>query len=628
MLREQYLRLENQLACLETKYRQALAACEKGKNDFITRLLKTVGNLFNNLQYSDLRVLLEGGYHLNCHKFIFFARSDKWGVGIDDICVEELDLSDIKYEVAYVMIRWVYTDEFDTDVDDTFIIDLLGASQRYNLQSLSNRCEKVLMTFVDEANCEQYLSLAREKEIRAVLLDKFCAKFIKNHTDHDVANETKKVQVDSVHTATDSMEKTELSACENEDFVEDDTITETLSTDHSESVMLYVMDEQLNNKLSPNQQNITVSENNDLNVVEEQASETDDVTGSINVDKIASTSVMDKCEANIDDEVSIDYEGGNDENTFEIDNREIKQKKIHKCDICQKILKHAYLLNEHRWLHTGEKPFKCKYCSKRFRSQGTLTEHIRIHTREKRYKCDVCDLSFISSTTRRVHKRLHVNPKPHVCSYCYRSFMSVDKLDNHVKTHTSLDSFKCDSCEETFSTKASLARHVVKLHTEKPHSCHICGKSYARVCNLNLHIESHTGINPAPYDFVPKAIRVYDERTDTSRLMYQCDYCDQKKYSMVALNEHLRIHNGVKPFKCDICDKSFTFVRQLKPHLRMHSGERPYRCEECDKSFTSSMYLQRHRKTHSTDKQYQCDLCGKAFSLMIYLTKHVKKVHV
>ncbi|XP_050396077.1 rabankyrin-5 isoform X3 [Patella vulgata] len=305
MLREQYLRLENQLACLETKYRQALAACEKGKNDFITRLLKTVGNLFNNLQYSDLRVLLEGGYHLNCHKFIFFARSDKWGVGIDDICVEELDLSDIKYEVAYVMIRWVYTDEFDTDVDDTFIIDLLGASQRYNLQSLSNRCEKVLMTFVDEANCEQYLSLAREKEIRAVLLDKFCAKFIKNHTDHDVANETKKVQVDSVHTATDSMEKTELSACENEDFVEDDTITETLSTDHSESVMLYVMDEQLNNKLSPNQQNITVSENNDLNVVEEQASETDDVTGSINVDKIASTSVMDKCEANIDDEIYV-----------------------------------------------------------------------------------------------------------------------------------------------------------------------------------------------------------------------------------------------------------------------------------------------------------------------------------
>jgi uncharacterized Zn-finger protein len=50
------------------------------------------------------------------------------------------------------------------------------------------------------------------------------------------------------------------------------------------------------------------------------------------------------------------------------------------CQICNKKFANASTLQEHLFIHTGEKPFKCRICGARFRQSSLLSLHKRSHT--------------------------------------------------------------------------------------------------------------------------------------------------------------------------------------------------------------------------------------------------------
>jgi len=51
-----------------------------------------------------------------------------------------------------------------------------------------------------------------------------------------------------------------------------------------------------------------------------------------------------------------------------------------------------------------------------------------------------------------------------------------------------------------------------------------------------------------------------------------CDYCNQVFSYPSAMENHIRIHTGEKPFKCGICDKTFAQKSSLNKHLLTHSN--------------------------------------------------------
>jgi hypothetical protein len=61
-------------------------------DNFISRLLKTIGELFDKDLYSDLRVALKDGQRLRAHKFVLDARSKNWD-SQNLSSISELDLS-------------------------------------------------------------------------------------------------------------------------------------------------------------------------------------------------------------------------------------------------------------------------------------------------------------------------------------------------------------------------------------------------------------------------------------------------------------------------------------------------------------------------------------------------------
>ncbi|CAI2387810.1 unnamed protein product [Moneuplotes crassus] len=81
--------------------------------------------------------------------------------------------------------------------------------------------------------------------------------------------------------------------------------------------------------------------------------------------------------------------------------------------------------------------------------------------------------------------------------------------------------------------------------------------------------------------------------------------------------------------KYDNCNREFTKIWNLVDHVRMHEGIRPYKCSFCSKAFTQKGNLKKHSKQHQHKsieerRQFQCQVCKKRYTEKYNLTAHLR----
>ncbi|ROI47833.1 Zinc finger protein 554 [Anabarilius grahami] len=147
---------------------------------------------------------------------------------------------------------------------------------------------------------------------------------------------------------------------------------------------------------------------------------------------------------------------------------------------------------------------------------------------------------------------------------------------------------------QTFSKSLS---KTLQKNTECPE----CGRVLSNASALENHMRLHTGERP-----------------------YTCSQCGKAFPSVRGLNRHVKVHAEEKRYQCEECGKSFVYHFTLTKHQLIHSGERPFPCKVCGKRFLAKADRSTHMRMHTGEKPFSCTLCGKKFKHRVALNMHMQ----
>lgn len=169
--------------------------------------------------------------------------------------------------------------------------------------------------------------------------------------------------------------------------------------------------------------------------------------------------------------------------------------------------------------------------------------------------------------------------------------------------------FPCEYCSDlAFPLVPQLISHHKEKHQRKP-----------KTIENGTHETSTRDVKS------PSSRRGGGYQTSNRPRHYLCEVCGKSYTQSSHLWQHLRFHQGVKPFACSVegCERRFTIRPDLNDHIRKcHTGERPFLCTICGKRFlTGSVYYQ-HRLIHRGERRYGCEECGKHFYRADALKNH------
>ena len=99
--------------------------------------------------------------------------------------------------------------------------------------------------------------------------------------------------------------------------------------------------------------------------------------------------------------------------------------------------------------------------------------------------------------------------------------------------------------------------------------------------------------------FRHEKVKQWDDTQSRFKVSYVCKYenCNKEFTKTWNLLDHVRMHEGIKPFACTLWGKTFTQKGNLKKHnIVQHSTEsleerKKFRCDICDKGYTERYNL-------------------------------------
>lgn len=218
--------------------------------------------------------------------------------------------------------------------------------------------------------------------------------------------------------------------------------------------------------------------------------------------------------------------------------------------------------------------------------------------------------------------------RPFKCSHCHWAFKKLCNLQSHLQTHSGLKPHVCDTCGKAYSHQGTLQQHK-RLHTgERPYCCPFCTRTYIWSSDYRKHIRTHTGEKPyacsaCGKDFIRSSdLRKHERNTHTDDKPFPCTHCGKTFNKALSLKRHERKHLGERPFSCPDCGKAFGLASRMAEHRKTHADVRPYTCSVCDKRFTKSSNLAEHLAIHSGKRPHKCEQCGQAFAAVSRLVRH------
>ncbi|XP_014237850.1 uncharacterized protein LOC106659688 [Trichogramma pretiosum] len=119
--------------------------------------------IFLGKDLSDVKLLVACGKEIPAHKVVLAAASPVLRAMFTHDMLENkshsVDINDISYEAAVEMLRYIYIGSVETR-EFSLIAEVLAAAEKYQLEELKNKCERILGSNLSTENAVQALRIA------------------------------------------------------------------------------------------------------------------------------------------------------------------------------------------------------------------------------------------------------------------------------------------------------------------------------------------------------------------------------------------------------------------------------------------------------------------------------------
>ncbi|XP_069732733.1 zinc finger and BTB domain-containing protein 16 isoform X2 [Phaenicophaeus curvirostris] len=183
---------------------------------------------------------------------------------------------------------------------------------------------------------------------------------------------------------------------------------------------------------------------------------------------------------------------------------------------------------------------------------------------------------------------------------------------------------------ELFSKLGELAVGMKTESRALGEQCSVCGAELPDNETLEQHRKLHSGMKTYGCELCGKRfldslrLRMHLLAHSGTDMAVFCLLCGKRFQTQSALQQHMEVHAGVRSYICSECNRTFPSHTALKRHLRSHTGDHPYECEFCGSCFRDESTLKGHKRIHTGEKPYECNGCGKKFSLKHQLETHYR----
>uniref|UniRef100_A0A3P8RPZ3 Zinc finger and BTB domain containing 16a n=1 Tax=Amphiprion percula TaxID=161767 RepID=A0A3P8RPZ3_AMPPE len=186
---------------------------------------------------------------------------------------------------------------------------------------------------------------------------------------------------------------------------------------------------------------------------------------------------------------------------------------------------------------------------------------------------------------------------------------------------------------EFFSKLGELAVGMKPDGRNQNMRCNVCGVELPDNEAVEQHRKMHSGMKTYSCELCGKSfldslrLRMHLLSHSAGEKAIVCDQCGAQFQTEESLEAHRQIHTGSDmAIFCLLCGKRFQTQTALQQHMEVHAGVRSYICSECNRTFPSHTALKRHLRSHTGDHPFECEFCGSCFRDESTLKGH-KRIH-